>query len=133
METERVSFDLSEREYAEMERLMAFAGLKTKREFASSALALFRWASDELLHNRTIASMDALGRSVKQLELPGLAPFATAGLRADRAMPSAEQLHESAEAPARPAREALDEARRILSEVGHAEGRDRAQGERAVA
>ena len=133
METKHVSFDLSEQEHAEMERLMAFAGLKTKREFVSNALTLFRWASDELLHNRRIASLDSLGHAVKRLELPGLVPFAAAGLRADRAMPTAEQLRESAEAPTRLAREALDEARRILSEVGHAEGRDRAQGERAVA
>ena len=32
METKRVQLDLSEQEHAEMERLMAFAGLKTKRE-----------------------------------------------------------------------------------------------------
>ena len=115
METERIQLDLTEQESADMERLMAFAGLKTKREFVSHALTLFRWASDELLHNRTIASMDALGQLVKQLELPCLTAFAAAGQRADRAMPTAKQLDESAQTPARPAREALDEARRILS------------------
>lgn len=115
METKRILLDLTEQEHAEMERLMDFAGMKTQREFVINALGFFRRASDELLHNRTIASMDALGQCVKPLDMPGLTPFATAGLRADRSMPTLKQLDDASDALARPAREALDEARRIIS------------------
>ncbi len=82
METKRFQLDLSIHEHEEMERLMARAGLKTKREFVSNALTLFRWAANELVQGRSIGSVDA-GGDVKQLEMPALAAFASVGSKFD--------------------------------------------------
>ncbi len=92
METNRIPLDLSEKERAEMERLMAFAGIKTESEFVSNALELFRWAAEEMLYSRCVGSFDTQGQSVQTLEMPCLAPFAAAANRLDAKRSTEEEL-----------------------------------------
>lgn len=101
METKRFQLDLSEKEHAEMERLMAFAGIKTKREFISNAVTMFRWAAMELLQGRKIGSFDDKGQ-LKQLEMPALQVFSLMGL--EQPLLSAEELKRRAKEPAREGR-----------------------------
>ncbi len=99
METNRFPLDLSENDRAEMERLMAFAGIKTDSEFVSNAIAMFRWAASETLSSRCVGSFDKMGQSVEVLEMPCLAPFATAASRLDaKRSPEAELQRRKAEA-----------------------------------
>ncbi len=92
METNRIPLDLSEKERAEIERLMAFAGIKTESEFVSNALELFRWAAEEMLYSRCVGSFDTQGQSVQTLEMPCLAPFAAAASRLDAKRSTEEEL-----------------------------------------
>ncbi len=99
METKRIALELSEKERAEMERLMAFAGIPSESEFVSNALELFRWAAEEMLYSRCVGSFDKLGESVKVIEMPCLAPFAAAASRLDaKRSPEAELQRRKAEA-----------------------------------
>ena len=125
METKRVQLDLSESEHAEMERLAEYAGIKTKREFVSNALTLFRWASNELLYGRSISSVDATGKVVKQLEMPCLTAFAQAGEQLNARLVERLQAGTADTRPAtpRPAREVIAELRQRLEELTDAQDR----------
>lgn len=103
-ETKRFQLDLTATEHAEMERLMGQAGLRTKREFVSNALTLFRWAANELLYGRSIAAVDVTGQVVKQLEMPALSTFAAIGQRIQQKLPELLRSIDP-DQPARPARE----------------------------
>ena len=92
METNRIVLDLSEKDRAEMERLMAFAGIQTESEFVSNAIAMFRWAAGEMLSSRCVGSFDKMGQAVEALEMPSLAPFAAAASRLDAKRSSEEEL-----------------------------------------
>ena len=92
METNRIVLDLSEKDRAEMQRLMAFVGIRTESEFVSNAIELFRWAAGEMLSSRCVGSFDKMGQSVEALEIPSLAPFAAAASRLDAKRSSEEEL-----------------------------------------
>lgn len=123
--TKRFQLDLTEAEHAEMTRLMGQAGIKTKREFVSAALTLFRWAANELLYGRVVAAVAPDG-GIRQLEMPALATFAAAGQRVQRAMPGviadADRHHDG---PVRPARETVEVIRQAIAELSVAIGAGR--------
>jgi len=98
MQTKRFQLDLSEQEHVEMERLMAHAGIKTKREFVSNALTLFKWAAMEMLQGRTIASADAKG-SLKELQMPVFQNFTGIGL--EELLLSNEEVRRRSQEPSR--------------------------------
>lgn len=114
METKRVQLDLSEQEHAEMERLMLLSGLKTKREFVSNALSLFKWAANELANGRRIASLDPDGQSVVQFTMPCLEAFRGLADELDRRSPSAEELRARSRRGGVPASQVLAEMRKLL-------------------
>ena len=114
METKRVQLDLSEQEHAEMERLMAHAGLKTKREFVSNALSLFKWAANELANGRRIASLDPDGQSVVHFTMPCLEAFSRLAEELDRRSPSAEELRARSRRGGIPASQVMAEMRKLL-------------------
>ena len=98
METNRIALELSEKDRAEMERLMAFTGIKTESEFVSNALAMFRWAAMELLQGRKIGSIDDSGQW-KPLDIPALQSFHEFGL--EHVLPTPEELRERSHQPTR--------------------------------
>ena len=114
METKRVQLDLSEQEHAEMERLMAHAGLKTKREFMSNALTLFGWAAREVLNGHKIGAISGDGRMVKELVLPSLTPFASIAAEFERLRPTREEVFARVARGGRPAEELLADMARYL-------------------
>jgi hypothetical protein len=119
--TKRFQLDLTEQEHDELENLMEAAGLKTKREMVSNALALYHWAATERLYGRGLASIDRDGRVIKQFEMPSLAAFARAGERLDAATPPASELRARAERGGRSAEDVLADLARRLEEWSHAQ------------
>ncbi len=107
METNRFPLDLSENDRAEMERLMAFAGIQTESEFVSNAIAMFRWAAMELLQGRKIGSIDDKGQ-LKPLEIPALQSFH--GFGHEHILPTVEELRERSHQPTRKLQELLAES-----------------------
>ncbi len=107
METNRIALELSEKERAEMERLMAFVGIKTESEFVSNALAMVRWAAMELLQGRKIGSIDDNGQW-KPLGIPTLQSFHEFGR--EHVLPTPEELRERAHQPTRKLQELLAES-----------------------
>lgn len=114
METKRVQLDLTEQEHAEMERLMVHSGLKTKREFMSNALTLFKWAANELANGRRIASLDPDGQSVVHFTMPCLEAFSKLADELDRRSPSAEELRARSRRGGMPASQVMAEMRKLL-------------------
>jgi len=114
MQTKRFQLDLTEQEHAEMERLANLAGIKTKREFVSNALTLFRWAAAELANGRQVASIRPDGTVVKQLEMPCLSPFSMLFDEFDRIRPSPEQLNARGNRGGRTSDDLLAELKRQL-------------------
>lgn len=106
----RFQLELTEREHDELELLMAHAGIKTKREIVSNALALFRWAALETLHGKQIASATPDGKVVKQLEMPSLAAFVRHAEAFNKLLPSREEVLNRATQPG----ESFDE---VLAEI----------------
>lgn len=131
MTTKRFQLDLSEVEHDEMERLMAAAGIKTKREFVSNALTLFRWAVAELEANRRVGSFAPAGDQLKQMEMPSLAAISAARARLDE-----RTANSPATSPAtdrRPMAEVLAELRQKLAEMEHEKGHPERAGPGRVA
>ncbi len=131
MTTKRFQLDLSEVEHDEMERLMATAGIKTKREFVSNALTLFRWAVAEVEANRRVGSFTPAGDQLKQMEMPALAAIASARARLDER--TANRPATPAATDTRPMSEVLAELRKKLAEIEHEEGRTERPGPGRVA
>jgi hypothetical protein len=92
VEIKRLQVDLTEKEQAEMDRLSATAGLKTKREFVLNALTLFRWVANELASGRMVGSFAPGGTSLKQLEMPCLMPFAEIAAEYARNWPTDKEI-----------------------------------------
>ena len=128
MDTKRVQLDLTEAEHAEMERLSAMAGLRTKREFVTNALTLFRWASNELLADRIIGSAQPDGTMLKQLEMPCLIPFAAAGREFAKQRPSDEELLEREKGPGIPDDQFWSQLRQRLEAIDGFQDRILAEG-----
>jgi hypothetical protein len=97
-----------------MERLMAHAGLKTKSEFVSHALALFRWASNELANGRQTGSSNPDGTAFQPLDMPCLQAFSRITEEFDRLRPSPEELLARSKQPGIPAEQVLAEMRKLL-------------------
>lgn len=131
MNTKRFQLDLTEAEHSVLEQLVRQSGVKTKRELVSNALTLFRWAATELLHGRSVGSIDANGAMVKQLEMPGLAAFSAAAARLDRQRPAPDELAARITREGVPAEEVLRAMKQKLAEVphGHGQGVSRSRGE----
>ncbi len=68
----RIQFDLPEDKVAELEKLMAESGIKTKKELFNNALTLFEWAIKERKAGKTIASVDEKAKRYKELLMPAL-------------------------------------------------------------
>jgi hypothetical protein len=68
----RIQFDLPDDKVAELEKLMAESGIKTKKEFFNNALTLFEWAIKERKAGKTIASVDEKTNRYKELLMPAL-------------------------------------------------------------
>lgn len=114
METKRLQVDLTEKEQAEMDRLCATAGLKTKREFVLNALTLFRWAAHEIASGRLVGSFAPGVVHVKQLEMPCLMPFAEIAAALARQHPSPAELEARVTGPTVPISEAIALLRKPL-------------------
>lgn len=68
----RIQFDLPDDKVAELEKLMAESGIKTKKELFNNALTLFEWAIQERKAGKTIASVDEKANRYKELLMPAL-------------------------------------------------------------
>jgi len=121
-----------EQEHNEMERLMAHAGIKTKREFVSNALTLFKWAANEIASGRRVASMDAQGGAVARFEMPSLRAFSRIADEFTRLRPSEEELKQQAAQSGIPAGQIIEEMKRQLEELTHAEAQRRNSGSHSV-
>lgn len=75
--TYRFQVDISPKEHESLTQLARLAGLRTKKDLFSNALALFRWAAKERLNGRSIASIDDTTKEVRQFETPALSEIAT--------------------------------------------------------
>ena len=68
----RIQFELSDDKVAELEKLMAESGIKTKKELFNNALTLLEWAIKERKAGKTIASVDEKTNRYKELLMPVL-------------------------------------------------------------
>ena len=68
----RIQFELSDDKVAELEKLMAESGIKTKKELFNNALTLLEWAIKERRAGKTIASVDEKANRYKELLMPVL-------------------------------------------------------------
>lgn len=68
----RIQFELPDDKVAELEKLMAESGIKTKKELFNNALTLFEWAIKERKAGKTIASVDEKAERYKELLMPAL-------------------------------------------------------------
>lgn len=93
MTSDRGPLELTDREHEEMERLMAAAGIRTKREFVARALALFGWVTDEVAAGGVVASIPPAGQPVKRLELPTEPRMLTIADFLERKRPTAREIH----------------------------------------
>ena len=72
----RIQFELSDDKVAELEKLMAESGIKTKKELFNNALTLLEWAIKERKAGKTIASVDEKANRYKELLMPVLSAVA---------------------------------------------------------
>lgn len=63
----RIQYELSEKENAEIEKMMEYTAISTKRDLFNNALTLFEWAIKEIKKGRVIAAIDE--KTGKQIEL----------------------------------------------------------------
>ena len=74
----RIQFDLPDDKVAELEKLMAESGLKTKKDLFNNALTLLEWAIKEKKAGRTIASIDEQEKSYEEVLMPILSAVSKA-------------------------------------------------------
>ena len=72
----RIQFEIPEDKVAELEKLMAESGIKTKKELFNNALTLLEWAIKETKAGRMIASVDQKEQRYKELLMPVLSAVA---------------------------------------------------------
>lgn len=72
MPTYRLQAEFNDEQMAEFNRLVAEAGLSTKKELLSNALVLFEWAMEERKKGRVICSMNDDETGKRELRMPSL-------------------------------------------------------------
>jgi hypothetical protein len=102
----RFQVDISSKEFDLIEHLTRLAG-PTKKDLFCNALALFKWAANERLNGRAIASIDTATNQIRELEMPALAEIAT-----QSPLVSIDELRRRAKESGRPLAEILDELER---------------------
>ena len=114
--TYRFQVDLSTREYDSLEHLMRLTGLRTKKDLFSNALALFKWAVNQRLNGRSIASIDAETEQIREFDMPALAEIA-----AQSPLVSLDELRRRMKEPGRPLEQVLEELERKAHVAGTVE------------
>ena len=74
----RIQFDLPDDKVAELEKLMAESGIKTRKDLFNNALTLLEWAIKEKKAGRTIASLDEQAKSYQEVLMPILSAVSKA-------------------------------------------------------
>lgn len=72
----RIQFELTDEQLAELEKLMAESGTKTRKDLLNNALTLLEWAINEKKGGRIIASVNEKENKYKELVMPILANVA---------------------------------------------------------
>lgn len=68
----RIQYELSEKENAEIEKMMEDTAISTKRDLFNNALTLFEWAIKEIKKGRVIAAIDEKENKYIALVMPSL-------------------------------------------------------------
>lgn len=68
----RIQYELSEKENAEIEKMMEDTDISTKRDLFNNALTLFEWAIKEIKKGRVIAAIDEKAGKQIELAMPSL-------------------------------------------------------------
>ena len=68
----RIQFEVLASRLAEIDELMAFCDLKTRKDLFDNAMTFFEWAVHEVMAGRQIASYDSLEDSVQVVRFPVL-------------------------------------------------------------
>ncbi len=68
----RIQYELSEKENAELEKMMEDTAISTKRDLFNNALTLFEWAIKEIKKGRVIAAIDEKENKYIALVMPSL-------------------------------------------------------------
>lgn len=68
----RIQYELSEKENAEIEKMMEDTAISTKRDLLNNALTLFEWAIKEIKKGRVIAAIDEKENRYVALVMPSL-------------------------------------------------------------
>lgn len=114
--THRLNIEFDEKEIESIENWQKLARLRTKREFVTNAIALFKWAAREALDGRSLASVNRDGSIATRFETPALSTIAELF---DVFPPISEEERTRRRAPAgRPLPDSLDEV------LGHAHETD---------
>jgi hypothetical protein len=117
MITNQAPLELSESELTEIKNLTALGGFANEREFLIAALALYRWAGDQVLNGRSITSISDYDGKVRKFDKPWLEGFVIARDRIQARMPSREKLLEEIRGPKVPAEQVLAEMRKVLAQM----------------
>jgi hypothetical protein len=117
MSSKRLPLDLSEREHTDIESLMVHAGVRTKREMVLNALALYRWAAEQVINGRSVASVSDTDGSICRFEMPGLQGFTQLKDRLDAEILSPESLIQASQDPTILATDVITEMRRLLGQL----------------
>jgi hypothetical protein len=72
MSQHRIQFDLLTERLAELDELMSFCDLKTRKDLFENAMTLFEWAVHEVRAGKEIASYDRSEEHVEVIRLPVL-------------------------------------------------------------
>ena len=68
----RIQYELSEKENAEIEKMMEDTAISTKRDLLNNALTFFEWAIKEIKKGRVIAAIDEKENRYVALVMPSL-------------------------------------------------------------
>ena len=66
----RIQFDLPDTKVADLDRIMAEGGIRTRKELFNNALSLLEWAIKQRKAGRTIAAVDESNDSYRELSMP---------------------------------------------------------------
>lgn len=73
---QQFQIDFREDEVRTIDRLGGLTGLQTKKDVIMDALTLFRWAAQEIMHGRTVCSVDERTGEMTPFELSALSRVA---------------------------------------------------------
>jgi hypothetical protein len=72
MKPQRIQFDLSPDQVAELDGLIELCGLASRKDLFNNALSLFQWVVQERLQGRRIASISDDETSYREIQMPAL-------------------------------------------------------------